>query len=175
MTTRVAELPERLRWRTRVVGGESAPPSGGEFVLYWARTAIRAYENQALDVAVWLANRAGLPVLVYHAVSERYPYANDRHHTFILEGARDFAAQLATRGIPTAFHCERPGHRGPHLLTLAERAHAVITEDMPVAPLREWTESLSRRASCPLWSVDSACVIPRGLIKERVIRAFVFR
>jgi deoxyribodipyrimidine photolyase len=66
------------------------------------------------------------------ALSERYPFASDRHHTFILEGARDVAEELASRGIPYAFHLERPGHRGPHLLTLAGRAALVITEEMSV-------------------------------------------
>ena len=175
MSARVGDLPERLRLRTRVLGGEGEPPAGGEYVLYWARTAVRAYENPALDVAVWLANLAGLPVFVYHAVSERHPYANDRHHTFILEGARDFAEQLHERGIATAFHCERPGHRGPHLVSMAERAHAVVTEDMPVSPLREWAARLDERSACPVWSVDTACVVPRGLVGERVTRAFAFR
>lgn len=53
------------------------------------RTAVRGHENPALDVAITRANDRGVPVLVYHGVSERHPYPSDRHHAFILEGARD--------------------------------------------------------------------------------------
>lgn len=144
-------------------------------MLYWARTAVRAHENPALDSAVTVAATLGLPVFVYHALSERYPYASDRHHTFILEGARDFAVELNARGIGTAFHLEREGHRGPHLVTLARQAALVITELMPVAPLDEWTEALRDAIDAPVWQVDTACVVPVTLTNKPYDRAFVYR
>ena len=107
-------LPSHLAERTRRIGTRPENDEG-RFVLYWMRTAVRGHENPALDVALSLANARRLPLLVYHAVSERYPYASDRHHTFILQGARDVARELAARGIPYALHVERPLHRGPHL------------------------------------------------------------
>ena len=58
--------------------------AAGAFVLYWMRTAVRAHENAALDTAIVAANALGIHVLVYHGVDERYPYASDRLHTFIL-------------------------------------------------------------------------------------------
>ena len=42
----------------------------------------------------------GLPILVYQAISERYPYASDRHHTFMLEGARDLTEPVSRAGHP---------------------------------------------------------------------------
>ena len=59
-----------------------------DYVLYWMRTAVRVDENPALDVARHLAIKSNLSLLVYHGLSQRYPFASDRHHTFILEGAR---------------------------------------------------------------------------------------
>ena len=165
-------LPEVVRERVRPCSsGETA----GEFVLVWMRTAVRAHENPALDAALLAADQLGLPVFVYHALSERYPYASDRHHRFILEGARDVAGQLAERGIGTAFHLERPGHRGPHLRTLAERAALVVTEDLPVPPLTTWTVALRDATSTPVWVVDTACVVPMRLVDRSVNRAFEFR
>jgi photolyase PhrII len=149
--------------------------AAGSFVLYWARTAVRAHENPALDVAITVAASLGLPVFVYHALSERYPYASDRHHTFILEGARDFAAELTARGIGTAFHLEREGHRGPHLVTLGQQAALIVTELMPVAPLDEWTEALRESIAVPVWQVDTACVVPVTLTAKGYDRAFVYR
>ncbi len=85
-------LPSALAERTRLLGRKQVS-SEGDFVLYWMRTAIRTDENPALNVAIEFANQLGLPLLVYQGLSERYPFASDRHHTFVLQGARD--VQLA--------------------------------------------------------------------------------
>jgi len=96
-------------------------------------TAVRADENPALDVA--------------NALSERYRYASDRHHTFILQGARDVQKQLAGQGISYAFHLETPADRKPHLVTLADLASVVVTEDMPVDPSRRFLNAQRKRPS----------------------------
>jgi len=140
--------------------------------------AVRDHENPALDAAVAAANTLGLSVLVYHAVSERYPFASDRHHTFILEGARDVAAGLEARGIRYALHVERPGVRGPMLVELAKQAALVVTEDVPVPPLDAWTVRLGEhlaKAGVPLWTVDASCVVAMPLVTKRYERAFAFR
>lgn len=168
-------LPPHLAERVAIVAPAAAADSAGEFVLYWARTAIRAHENPALDTAITVARELGLPLFVYHALAERYPYASDRHHMFILEGARDFAAALWARNIGTAFHLERDGHRGSHLLTLSQRAAVVITELMPVAPLDAWTAALRTAIRAPVWQVDTACVVPVTLTTKAYDRAFVYR
>ena len=147
----------------------------GRYVLYWARTALRAHENPALDVAVLVASALGIPIFVYHALAERYPFASDRHHMFIMEGARDFSAELAACNIGTAFHLERDGHRGAHLLTLAADAALVVTELMPVSPLREWTAALVTATATPVWQVDTACVVPVTLTTTGYDRAFAYR
>ncbi|HCH64033.1 MAG TPA: deoxyribodipyrimidine photolyase, partial [Deltaproteobacteria bacterium] len=170
--TLLAGLPPVVRERVRPC---SAGETTGAFVLVWMRTAVRAHENPALDAALLAADQLGLPVFVYHALSERYPYASDRHHRFILEGARDVAQQLADRGIGTAFHLERPGHRGPHLRTLAERSALVVTEDLPVPPLTDWTIALRNAVDTPVWVVDTACVLPMQLVDRGFDRAFAFR
>ncbi len=167
-------LPPHLAERT-VASSAALRPDGARYVLYWTRTALRARENPALDVALTVANALGLPLLVYHGVSERHPFANDRHHTFILEGARDLAAAYAERGIAYACHVERPGHRGPVLVQLAAHAALVVTELMPVAPLSHWTASLAAKSAAPVWQVDTACVVPMPLTTRAYDRAFAFR
>ncbi|WP_309669986.1 FAD-dependent oxidoreductase [Gemmatimonas sp.] len=168
-------FPDHLAERITDHSASAACVSGGRFVIYWMRTAVRAHENPALDVALTAGQRLGLPVFVYHALSEKYPYASDRHHTFILEGARDVEAECVARGIGYAFHLERPGQRGPALRTLAARAALVVTETMPVAPLDWLTDSLAEAATCPVWSVDTACVVPMPLVGTAHTRAFAFR
>ncbi|MEM1226459.1 MAG: FAD-dependent oxidoreductase [Planctomycetota bacterium] len=167
-------LPPALSERTRWIGHQNADFSG-EYVLYWMRTAIRAEENPALETAIELANHLARPLLVYQGLSERYPYASDRHHTFVLQGARDVQQALAAKNIAYVLHLQRPGHRGPHLRTLADQAAVVVTEDMPTEPLRRWTTALRQVITSNVAAVDTACVVPMQLVGRSYERAFEFR
>lgn len=137
------------------------------------RAALRTDENPALDVAVEIANHLQRPLLVYQGLTERYPYASDRHHTFVLQAARVVQQSFEQKQIRYALHVERDGHRGPHLKTLAMQASVVVTEDMPTEPLRKWTLALSREAN--VLAVDTACVVPMRVIGKAYDRAFAFR
>ncbi len=170
-------LPEDLRLRTRALT-DAEPKRGRPYVLYWMRMAVRGHDHPALDAAVAIANALGTIVFVYHAVSERYPFASDRHHTFILEGARDVAHELQQRGIAYALHVERPRARGPFLLELAQQAALVVTEDVPVPPLAEWTHRLASHLALhdvPLLATDASCIVPMPLVMKRYDRAYAFR
>lgn len=170
------QLPPHLRERTRVIRDFSGTtPQQGEMVVYWMRTAVRLEENPALEVASWLADRLELPLLIYHAISEHYPYASDRHHTFMLEGAMDVQAQAESRGLSYAFHLATPADRRPHLIELTRRAAAVVTEDMPVDPPRRFLQKLSEQSTTPLIAVDTACVVPMQMVGRPYTRAYQFR
>ena len=176
MQDRIVNLPDCLRERVRQLNEVAA--AGGEFIVYWMQTALRVDENPALKVAIEIGNQLRLPVLVYHELPECCPFASDRHHTFVLEGARDVQAQMRVQfedQIAYAFHLERAGHRGPHLATLADRAAVIVTEEMPVAPFREWTSSVARSASSPVLAVDTACIVPMRVVGRAYERAFAFR
>ncbi|CAN5311229.1 NAD(P)-binding protein [soil metagenome] len=167
-------LPEHLRERLRVAG-DRPPNQGGRFVLYWMHNALRGHENPALDVAIATARDLALPVFVYQGLSERYRYVSDRHHAFIMQGARDAHAELASRGVGAAFHLERQGHRGPHLRTLAARAAVVVTEELPTDPISGWNARLAETVATPFWLVYTACVVPMKLVRKAHERAFAFR
>lgn len=166
-------LPEHLGERVRIhARGE---PRDGQFILYWLRTAVRADENPALDVALSLGRQLRLPVLVYHALSQHYRYASDRHHTFMLQGARDLQSQLRTHNIDYAFHLATPNDSNEHLVTLANQSAVVVTEEMPVDPPRRFLNALVRKTNATILCVDTACVIPMQLIDRPYTRAFKFR
>ncbi len=167
-------LPDDLKERTRILPNPESQPIG-EYVVYWMRTAIRVEENPALDVALLFANQLNLPLIVYQGLSERYPFASDRHHTFILQGVRDVQRAFAEKRIPYLIHVERSGHRSPQLSILSKKAAAVVTEDMPTEPLMTWTTRLSQSATCSVFAVDTACVIPMRLVGKSYDRAFEFR
>ena len=169
----ITNLPQHLAERSRLV--RENPDPNGSFVLYWMRTAVRADENPALDVAIDIANERGLPLLVYHAISQHYVFASDRHHTFMLEGARDVQQQFQDRGISYAFHLATADDDEPHLVELAEQAVLVVTEEMPVDPPRRFLAALCRRVKTAVLCVDTACIVPMNLIGKAYTRAFKFR
>ena len=167
-------LPVHLVERCRCVT-HAAPRTDREFVLYWMCTAVRSEENPALDVACTIAVQLQRPLLIYHALSETYPYASDRHHMFILQGARDVQKQLADRGLTYVFHLEQHGQRLDSLKLLADRACVVVTEDMPTAPARSFLNGLASRTATSLLAVDTACIVPMQLPGRAFERAFQFR
>jgi len=170
----LAGLPALIAERARVVASRPRA-ADGSFVLYWMHTALRVDENPALETAQFLAAQWNLPLLVYQGLSERYPYACDRHHAFMLQGAWETHRELAARGIASAFHLERPGHRGPFLRLLAERAAAVVTEDFPTAPISDWLPRVAARAAGPVFAIDTACVVPMRMAGKAFDRAFAYR
>lgn len=175
MPTPLDLLPDWLRERSLALNDQGPKPER-PMVLYWMRVAMRSQDNPALEAALTLAQALDRPLLVYQGLSERYPFASDRHHRFILEGARDVASALAERGVAYAFHLERPGHRGDHLLQLAAASAAVVTEIFPWKPLAHWTSTLARRAECGVLAVDSSCLVPMPRVDARSCdRAFRFR
>ncbi|QDT02605.1 Deoxyribodipyrimidine photo-lyase [Rubripirellula lacrimiformis] len=165
-------LDERLRWLVRPDQTRHGP---GEFVLYWMHNALRGHDNPALDVAICLARQNGLPLLVYHALSEDYPYASDRFHSFMLQGHRDVQRELTDRGIQSNFHLQRDGARGPHLRDLTRRAAVLVTEEMPVQPLVGWMQRLTVRTTTPIAMVDASCIVPVPLVGHAYANANEYR
>lgn len=168
-------LPHHLAERVRPVSDVEPWPQGA-LVLYWMHHAVRGHENPALDTARHAAAALGLPLLVYQGLGGRHPFNADRHHAFILEGARDAHAELAAQGIRAVFHLPTDPAGGPSpLRTLAARAALVVTEDFPAPPFPAWTQRLAERIAAPVWRVDCACVVPMRLQPGRFKRAFELR
>ena len=170
----VGSLPPHLGERTSLIPSGSLVHSG-EFVLYWTHHSLRASENPALEVAIHFAAQLNLPVLVYQGLSEQYRFASDRHHTFILEGARDLQEQYARLGISYALHVDRVGSRQPRLAQLAKKSAVLVTDDFPIEATKQWTERLAKANWCPVVLVDTACVVPSRMVGRAYDRAFVFR
>ena len=80
----LADLPNPLDERVTVLNHHEPRTNGACYILCWLQQALRADDNPALDVAISLGNRMGLPVLVYHGLRMDYPHASDRLHRFIL-------------------------------------------------------------------------------------------
>jgi photolyase PhrII len=167
-------LPDHLRERTRALNTRPVEKNGA-FVLYWMHHAARGHHNPALDAAIFTANRLDLPVLVYQGLGGRHPYNSDRHHTFILEGAREVQRELAERGIAYCFHLPTDPAAATPLKALMERAALTITEDFPAPPFNAWSSRLARTSSSTFWVVDTACLLPLQDMAVYHDRAYQFR
>jgi hypothetical protein len=138
--------------------------------------AVRGHDNPALDTARYAAAELGLPLLVYQGLGGHHRFNADRHHAFILEGARDAHAELAAQDIRAVFHLPTDPAAGPSPLhALGARAALILTEDFPAPPFPAWTAHLAARVEAPVWRVDCACVVPTRLQPRRFKRAFELR
>jgi deoxyribodipyrimidine photo-lyase len=96
----------------RAVALNAAPlRRDARYVLCWLQQTLRGEDHPTIDAAVMLANRLGLPVLVYHGLREDYPHASDRLHRFILGASRSMSQSLQKRGVACVQHIARSGHR----------------------------------------------------------------
>jgi len=167
-------LPDHLRERLRPVSDHPVN-AAGELVLYWMHHAVRGHENPALDLALHAAEALRLPLLVYQGLAGRHRFNADRHHAFILEGARDAHRELALRGVQALFHLPAEPAAVSPLRELAARAALLVTEDFPAPPFPAWTRGIAARVQTPVWAVDSACIVPMRLQPKRFDRAFELR
>jgi deoxyribodipyrimidine photo-lyase len=139
-----------------------------KYVLYWAQTNRRAGWNHALVYAAELANRAGLPLLVYEGLTCAYAYASDRMHTFVLEGVPDTESRLRKLGIGYLFHlCRKRSDPDDVLDGLVQDAAAVVTDDHPIF--------VPSKLSVPYYAVDSSCIVPMSQMEKREYAAYTIR
>lgn len=147
-----------------------------KYVLYWAQMNRRAACNQALDHAIHIANSLKLPVLFYEGLTCAYPYANDRLHTFILEGIADTAAGLKRRGIGYRFYLRRTPHDPDDTVyRLAADAAALVTDDYPTFIAAAHNARVPSKLAIPYHAVDASCVVPMNLFTKREYAARTIR
>jgi len=145
-------------------------------VLYWAQANRRARCNPALAHAVELANRAGLPVLFYEGLTCDYPYASDRLHTFILEGVPDTERELQRIGIGYVFYLRRADREANDILyRLTKDAAAIVTDDYPLWPARQYNTTVPPKLKIPYYAVDASCIVPMGCFNKREYAAYTIR
>ena len=164
-----------LRQRTRTLTPHSVDKSRN-YVLCWLMQALRSEHNPALDVAILLGNDLGLPVVVIHALENRYPYASHRLHRFILEASLDLQKGVQARGVRFVRWVRRAGAGEVDVVaTLAERAAAVVVDDVPTFVTRSYADDLAGRLSTAVWAVDACCAVPMNAFPEHLETTKKFR
>lgn len=151
-------------------------PEKPEYVLYWAQMNRRVGTNHALAYAIELANEQELPVLFYEGLTCAYPHANDRLHTFILEGVPDNRRDAHKAGLGYAFYLRRRhADANNAVYRLAERAAAVVTDDYPTFIAARHNASVPEKIGVPYYAVDSSCVVPMHKLQRREYAAYTIR
>jgi deoxyribodipyrimidine photo-lyase len=162
---------------SRVQKLNSAPEHPNRsYVLYWSQMNRRVNSNHALLYAVEVANRLNLPVLVYEALTCTYEYANDRLHTFVLEGVPENARRLDKVGIGYTFYLRRT-QKDPNntFYAVAQDAAAIVTDDYPTFIARTNNSRVPAKLDVTYYAVDSSCVVPMSEIPHRQYGAYTIR
>lgn len=136
----------------------------------------RAESNQALAYAAARANGLGLPLLFYEGLTCSYPHANDRLHTFILEGVPDNSAALKKERIGYCFYPRKQRSDANDILyRLASKAALVITDDYPTFIAATNNRRVPGKIDCAYEAVDASCIVPMSRIEKREYAAYTIR
>jgi deoxyribodipyrimidine photo-lyase len=145
-------------------------------VLYWSQMNRRVESNHALAHAARLANELDLPLLFYEGLTCAYPYANDRLHTFILEGAPETGRRLAALGIGYVFHLRRRrSDPDDALYRLARDAAVIVTDDYPCFIAAAHNARVPAKIKVAYFAVDSSCIVPMNALEKREYAARTIR
>ena len=135
----------------------------GRYVGYWMQQSQRAEFNPALEYAVHRANELGLPLLVAFGLMDDYPEANLRHYHFMLQGLADVEAALERRNVSFVV---RRGAPDQVALELAADAALLVCDRGYLRPQRQWRETVSREATCPVVQIEGDVVVPVELASD---------
>jgi deoxyribodipyrimidine photo-lyase len=149
-------------------------PAG--YVLYWAQMNRRVESNHALAHAAQLANELHLPLLFYEGLTCTYPYANDRLHTFLLDGVPETERRAAALGMGYLFYLRRRRSDPDDVLyRLAGEAAAVVTDDYPTFIAAGHNARVPERIGVAFFAVDSSCIVPMNCFEKREWAAYSIR
>jgi len=165
------QISERVR-----LLNDRAPNNEGQYVLYWMQMFKRTAKNSALNFAIQQANLRKIPLVVYEGLKYYYPWANDRIHTFILEGVEEKRAEFEKLGIKYFFYLQ-PDETFPKntIAELAKDACLIVTDDFPCFIIPGHNRRIAERASIPVYAVDSNGIIPMSKFEKEQYAAYTIR
>ncbi|MBL8240619.1 MAG: deoxyribodipyrimidine photo-lyase [Bryobacterales bacterium] len=147
-----------------------------KYVLYWTQMNRRADSNHALAYAAEQANCLRLPLLVYEGLTCTYPEANDRMHTFVLEGVPEQQKRMEELGAGYCFYLRKRRRDDNRVLyKLATEAALVVTDDYPTFIAAQHNTQVPARIGVAFHAVDSSCVVPMNHFAKREWAAYTIR
>ena len=138
----------------------------GQYIIYWMQASQRTHYNQALEMAIRIANQHSLPVMVYFELIDHFPEANLRHYYFMLEGLKEVSGELNDLGIQIMINYP-PDKQYSDLLELSRKAVMVITDCGYLRFQRQWREKVAGQLPCMMMQVESDVVIPVETVSSK--------
>jgi deoxyribodipyrimidine photo-lyase len=139
--------------RLRIFKSGSKP---GNCVVYWMISARRTEWNHGLEHAIDLASERNLPLVVVEPLAIAHGWANDRSHTFLIQGMMNNGNAFEDSPITYIPYVEtKPGEGQGLLEKWQEYADVMVIDDFPVYyPMRVMEIAISI-GKCDIHSVDS--------------------
>jgi len=137
----------------------------GRIVLYWMQQSQRCEYNHALEYAVREANRLNLQLLVVFGLTDRYPEANLRHYTFLLEGLQETQKTLARRGIKLVVQLGNPPQIA--LSHCREQAALLVCDRGYLRHQKAWRREVAAKADVPVVQIESDVILPIEEVSEK--------
>lgn len=122
-----------------------------------------------------MANERDLPLVVYEGLNYYYPWANDRLHTFIIEGVPEKVEAFFAHGIRYVFYLQRNASDPKDAVKqLVKEAALVVTDNYPCFIVPTHNNRLSEFES-PVYSVDANCMLPLAAFTREEFAARTIR
>ena len=151
--------------RLQVYNQDSNP---GECIVYWMISARRTNWNHGLQHAINLANEKNLPLVVVEALAIAHQWANDRSHTFVIQGMMDNRRAFEDTNVTYVPYVETKRYEAQGLLEKwTEHAEVLVIDEFPVYLPRRIKEIAISLEKCEVHVVDS-----NGFISLRQEKAF---
>lgn len=128
---------------------------------------MRVFANHALSYAIELANQHKLPLVVYFGITPKYPSANIRHYTFMLEGLEEVEQELTSRGISFVIKLASPE---VGITPLLDRAHSLVMDFAYLRTPRSWRRTVYQQAKelqTPVVIVESDLIVPVRVTSDK--------
>ena len=138
--------------------------SQGKYVLYWMQASQRVMYNHALEYGIRQANDLGQPLVVVFGITDRFPEANVRHYTFMLQGLRHIHEALKKRGVQFVVRLQSPELAAE---SMAKPASLVVTDRGYLRIQKAWRTHVARNVPCQMVQVESDVVVPVELAAEK--------
>ena len=154
---------EMMEHRIRALNNKTV--SNGGCIVYWMQQSQRARWNHALEYALLEGVRNKLPVYVFFCVTSDYPGANLRHYTFMLQGLRETAAQLKSRGIGFIL---RNGNPEKEVIALSRELKpcTLITDCGHTRIQRSWRKGIADKLETAFLEVETDMVVPAWVASD---------
>ncbi len=132
-----------------------------DYVLYWMTSFRRARSNFSLQRAVEEAVRLKKPLVVFEALRVGYEFANDRLHTFVLQGMEENARRFADSPAHYFPYVEKEAGEGKGLLAaLASRACLLVGDDWPCFFVPQMQAAAAKQVDVRFEVIDSNGLYP---------------